>query len=58
MSYPHPRAAHGPSLNRNASERSSMKNPEHLGRFAEIARVLVGFDDVACIIVNADHGIM
>jgi hypothetical protein len=35
-----PEAAYGPSLNRNASAGSSMKNPERLGRFAEIALVL------------------
>jgi hypothetical protein len=35
-----------------------MKNPEHLGRFAEIARVPLGFNHVARFIVNADHGIM
>ena len=58
MSYPHPRAAHGPSLNRNASERSSMKNPERLGRFAELARVLVRFNHVASLIVNANHSVM
>jgi hypothetical protein len=35
-----------------------MKNPECLGRFAELARVLVCFDDVADLIVNANHGIV
>ena len=39
-----PEAAYGPSLNRKAGERPSMKNPERLGCFAEVARVLVRFD--------------
>ena len=35
-----------------------MKNPECLGRFAELASVLLRFDHLARIIVNANHSIM
>jgi hypothetical protein len=42
-----PEAAYARSLNRNASAGSSMKNPERLGHFAEIALVLVCLDHVA-----------
>jgi hypothetical protein len=35
-----------------------MKNPQRLGRFTELARVLVRFDHVASIIINANHGIV
>jgi hypothetical protein len=34
------------------------KPVSRLGRFAEIARVLVRLDDVASVIVNANHSIM
>jgi hypothetical protein len=66
MSYPHPRQRQDPIFNRKASERSSMKIPRsfypskpvfRLGRFAEIPGVLVRFDHVARIIVNANHSL-
>jgi hypothetical protein len=40
MSCPHPRQPHGP-FNRNANERSSMKNPERFNAFAA-ARIRAG----------------
>jgi hypothetical protein len=58
MSYPHPRQPTFRFLNPKASERSSMKNPECLGRFAELARVLVRLDHVARYILNANHRVM
>jgi hypothetical protein len=57
MSYPPPQGtAHGLISNPNANERSSIKIPERLGRFAEVARMLVRFDHVAGRVVNADDG--
>jgi hypothetical protein len=39
-------------------QKYSSRSDSRLGRFAELARVLVRFDHVASVIVNANHIIM